>query len=142
MIFTESSSAFVERFKYSVISSPLLSPSLLQPHIARLPRLPGHHSRDSSLGSSEISHRPIHSLPQDHQYYTFFLALALVTVLFGAGYYFASLVLFGISTLLLYICNPESSSKYDMTPVRALESSNAAFSSYYCQSIWIHLMIL
>ncbi|GAW07170.1 hypothetical protein LENED_009144 [Lentinula edodes] len=116
MIFTESSSAFVERFKYSVISSPLLSPSLLQPHIARLPRLPGHHSRDSSLGSSEISHRPIHSLPQDHQYYTFFLALALVTVLFGAGYYFASLVLFGISTLLLYICNPESSSKYDMTP--------------------------
>ncbi|KAJ3918712.1 hypothetical protein F5877DRAFT_41976 [Lentinula edodes] len=113
---SQSSSAFVERFKYSVISSPLLSPSLLQPHIARLPRLPGHHSRDSSLGSSEISHRPIHSLPQDHQYYTFFLALALVTVLFGAGYYFASLVLFGISTLLLYICNPESSSKYDMTP--------------------------
>ncbi|KAJ4489092.1 hypothetical protein C8R41DRAFT_835869 [Lentinula lateritia] len=116
MIFTESSSAFVERFKYSVISSPLLSPSLLQPHIPRLPRLPGHHSRDSSLGSPEISHRPIHSLPQDHQYYTFFLALALVTVLFGAGYYFASLVLFGISTLLLYIWNPESSSKYDMTP--------------------------
>ncbi|KAJ3863288.1 hypothetical protein EV359DRAFT_82519 [Lentinula novae-zelandiae] len=108
--------SFVERFKYSVISSPLLSPSLLQPHIPRLPRLPGHHSRDSSLGSPEISHRPIHSLPQDHQYYTFFLALALVTVLFGAGYYFASLVLLGISTLLLYIWNPESSSKYDMTP--------------------------
>ncbi|KAJ4474927.1 hypothetical protein J3R30DRAFT_3706717 [Lentinula aciculospora] len=111
-----STSAFVERFKYNVISSPLLSPSLLQPHVPRSHRLPGHHSRDSSLGPSDISNQPTHSLPQDPQYYTFFLTLALVTVLFGAGFYFTSLLLFGISASLLYIWNPESSSKYDMTP--------------------------
>ncbi|KAJ3774494.1 hypothetical protein FB446DRAFT_728663 [Lentinula raphanica] len=116
MIFDQSSSAFVERFKYSVISSPLLSPSLIQPHVPRSSRLPGHHSRDSSLGSSEFSHQPHHSLPQDSQYYIFFLALALVTVLFGAGYYPASLVLFGSSVALIYVLNSESSSKYDMTP--------------------------
>ncbi|KAJ3983266.1 hypothetical protein F5890DRAFT_1524233 [Lentinula detonsa] len=116
MISKQSSSAFVERFKYSVISSPLLSPSLLQPHNHRPPRLPGHHSRDSSPNPSDFSQQPTHSLPQDPQYYTFFLALALVTVLFGAGYYFTSLALFGISVALLHIWNSESSSKYDMAP--------------------------
>ncbi|KAJ3784917.1 hypothetical protein GGU11DRAFT_800136 [Lentinula aff. detonsa] len=116
IISNQSSSAFVERFKYSVISSPLLSPSLLQPHNHRPPRLPGHHSRDSSPTPSDFSQQPTHSLPQDPQYYTFFLALALVTVLLGAGYYFTSLALFGISVALLHIWNFESSSKYDMTP--------------------------
>ncbi|KAJ4000354.1 hypothetical protein F5050DRAFT_1731824 [Lentinula boryana] len=116
VISNQSSSAFVERFKYSVISSPLLSPSLLQPYNHRPPRLPGHHSRDSSPNPSDFSQQPTHSLPQDPQYYTFFLALALVTVLFGAGYYFTSLALSGISVALLHIWNFESFSKYDMTP--------------------------
>ncbi|KAF9068434.1 hypothetical protein BDP27DRAFT_1327344 [Rhodocollybia butyracea] len=114
MISKQASSAFVERFKYNVISSSLLSSSILQPHNTQLPRLPGHHSRNSSLEPSETL-QPIHSLSTDTQYYTFFLALALITILFGAGYYFASLLLFGISASLLYIWDPESS-KHDMTP--------------------------
>ncbi|KAE9405441.1 hypothetical protein BT96DRAFT_963912 [Gymnopus androsaceus JB14] len=115
MVLTQSSSAFVERFKYSVISSSLLSSSLVQPNNLRPPRLPGHHSRNSSLDTPETSHQPIHSLPSDSSHYIFFLALALVTVLFGAGYYFTSALILGISASLLYIWNPESS-KYDMTP--------------------------
>ncbi|KIK57020.1 hypothetical protein GYMLUDRAFT_87054 [Collybiopsis luxurians FD-317 M1] len=116
MVTTQSSEAFVERFKYSVISSSLLSSSLVQPHSSHVPRLPGHHSRNSSIEPSESHSQPFHSLPHDSQYYTLLLALAFAALLFGTGYYFTSALVFGISTSLMYFCNPESPSKYDMTP--------------------------
>ncbi|KAF5386411.1 hypothetical protein D9757_006676 [Collybiopsis confluens] len=93
-----SSGAFVERFKYSVISSSLLASSLVQPHAAQMPRIPGHHSRTPSFEFRETRHQqPIHSLTHDSQYHTFLLALAFAALLFGTGYYLTSVLVFGTS---------------------------------------------
>ncbi|THU94925.1 hypothetical protein K435DRAFT_724126 [Dendrothele bispora CBS 962.96] len=122
------SSAFVERFKYSVISSSLLSSSLAPPHTHNLRayspqppgKLPSSHSRDSSVDQSSQSDshslQPVHSLSSETPYYLFFLALSIVTVFFGAGHYFFSVTLFVASAFLLYIYNLDVSSKQDMTP--------------------------
>ncbi|KAF5338050.1 hypothetical protein D9758_014257 [Tetrapyrgos nigripes] len=120
-------SAFVERFKYSVISSSLLSTSLTAPHTnwrGHSPhppgKLPSDHSRQSSVDrSSESSfhaQQPVHSLSSDTPYYLFFLALSIVTVFFGAGYYILSIALFAASAFLLYIYNQDFASKHDMAP--------------------------
>ncbi|KAK7445121.1 hypothetical protein VKT23_014989 [Stygiomarasmius scandens] len=144
-----SSTAFVERFKYAVISSSLLSSSLAPPkqlgthrnlreHSPHPPgKLPSsnQHSRESSLASSASSsspqhqHEPVHSLlfSSEQPYQLFFLALAFVTVFFGAGYYFLSMSLFAASAFLLYIYNMDLASRHDMTP--SLDTLNELISA-------------
>jgi hypothetical protein len=127
-------SAFVERFKYSVISSSLLSTSLTPPHTnwrEHSPhppgKLPSNHSRQSSFDrssdSSSHAHQPVHSLSSDTPYYLFFFALSIITVFFGAGYYFLSVALFAASAFLFYIYNQDTASKHDMAPVCSIFSS-------------------
>ncbi|KAF9257586.1 hypothetical protein L218DRAFT_981968 [Marasmius fiardii PR-910] len=84
---SQSFNAFVERFKYNVISSSLLSSTLTTSH---------GHSRSSSIETNQQQHS--HSLTS--QYSTFSLAIALLIILIGTGYYLSSL---SLGAFLLYI---------------------------------------
>ncbi|KAK7023503.1 hypothetical protein VNI00_016721 [Paramarasmius palmivorus] len=117
----QTSTALVERFKYSVISSSLLSTSLstTQTHRRYSSDIPGDiHSRSSSIDRTEANQpqQPTltHSLGNSEPHYLISaLALALVTVVFSAGYYgFSALI--GVS--YLYIFMQDSTSKHAMTP--------------------------
>ncbi|KAJ8096396.1 hypothetical protein PM082_011558 [Marasmius tenuissimus] len=126
---SQSFSAFTEKFKYNVISSSLLSSSLTTTHTSRHTpdHIPGNlstesrgHSRSSSVTSTETNQqqhqqqhlKSSHSLVSESQYLIFSVATALLTVLFGAGYYCSSV---SIGAILLYIFKNSSSSTF-MTP--------------------------
>ncbi|KAL0575442.1 hypothetical protein V5O48_006533 [Marasmius crinis-equi] len=119
---SQSFSAFTEKFKYSVISSSLLSSSLTTtPHTRRTTPndIPGNlhsraHSRNSSVSSTSSNPQihPSHSFISESQYVTFSLAIAFLTILFGAGYYCTSV---SLAAILLYIFKNNSSSTF-MTP--------------------------
>ena len=124
---SQSFSAFTEKFKYNVISSSLLSSSLTTTHTSRhTPNdIPGNlrtesrgHSRSSSVSSAETNQQHLkspHSLVSESQYYIFSVAIALLTISFGAGYYCSSV---SIGAILLYIFKNSSPSTF-MTPVSA-----------------------
>ncbi|KAK1224280.1 hypothetical protein PQX77_012819 [Marasmius sp. AFHP31] len=131
---SQSFSAFTEKFKYNVISSSLLSSSLTTTtttsHASRPTPdhiIPGNlssrgHSRSSSASTSASTEtnnqeqqqhlKPTHSLISSSQYLIFSVATALLTILFGAGYYCSSV---SIGAVLLYIFKNSSASTF-MTP--------------------------
>jgi hypothetical protein len=120
------SSPFIERFKYTVISSSLLAPSLPTPHPCRSPRcspnIPGKlfHSGGSALDVEQsITLPPIpHSEPS---YAPISFAAGLAAVSFSVGYPFLFLVSV-MATLLLYFNfnSRTETSKHDMTSVGIL----------------------
>ncbi len=119
----KSPNPFAERFKYDIISSSLLSPTLQTPHhrSTRTPPIPGNlHSRNSSMDTSSTAppHSPPHATPQEPNYTTPSL-LAIATGFFYLAEHtflsLISLVAVGFSLRSLYIMN--DSSKIDMTPV-------------------------
>ncbi|KAF8888090.1 hypothetical protein BD779DRAFT_1525528 [Infundibulicybe gibba] len=119
------SNPFVERFKYDVISSSLLASSLATPYPRRRslsPSLPGKlildHSRKSSV---DVSPTPL-STVQSAPYWGPSLVLALIVVLFSAGYNFlgVSSIAGAIFLLPQYKC-PDGTLKPDMTqPLESL----------------------
>ena len=122
----KSPNPFAERFKYDIISSSLLSPTLQTPHhrSTRTPPIPGHlHSRNSSVDTSSTSPPlpPPHPSPEEPNYTTSSL-LAIATAFFYlTDHTFLTLVssvAVAFSLRSLYIMN--DSSKIDMTPVGGL----------------------
>ncbi|KAF8336159.1 hypothetical protein F5887DRAFT_987397 [Amanita rubescens] len=118
----KSPNPFAERFKYDIISSSLLSPTLQTPYhrSTRTPPIPGNlHSRNSSADTSSTFPPlpPPHATPQEPNYTTPSL-LAIATAFFYlADHMFltlVSLVAVAFSLRSLYIMN--DSSKIDMTP--------------------------
>ncbi|KAG7094384.1 hypothetical protein E1B28_007984 [Marasmius oreades] len=113
---SQSFSAFVERFKYNVISSSLLSTTLTTPYTPRATShgIPGNlhthgHSRSSSTETNQQTQdtQPSHSLISDSHYFIFSLAISLLIILFGAGYYLSSL---SLGAFLLYISTTDTTS--------------------------------
>ncbi|ESK87444.1 hypothetical protein Moror_11619 [Moniliophthora roreri MCA 2997] len=137
---SQSSTALVERFKYSVISSSLLSTSLnpTQTHRRYSSDIPGNlHSRSSSVDHTETNTHlstsiSTHSLESPFQYFISSLALALVTISFRAGYYGISAL---ICALLLYILMTDSPTKHAMTP-----SLNALSDLISAGNVWDSLV--
>ncbi|TFK39688.1 hypothetical protein BDQ12DRAFT_649037 [Crucibulum laeve] len=120
-------SPFVERFKYSVISSTLLAPSLPGLHTPRTPRstsIPGKldHSRDSSI-DTPLSATQLPMFPPEAHYGLMSLAVVLAAALFSAGYPFLAILLSAISFFIVYnIKAMTDTPKTDMTPsLEALE---------------------
>ncbi|KAF8628710.1 hypothetical protein AX17_005933 [Amanita inopinata Kibby_2008] len=113
---------FVERFKYDIISSSLLSPTLQTPHhrSVRTPPIPGRlsHSRSNSVETHiDTPHPPpTASTPQGPSYFTPSLAIAAVAVFCLTGH--VSLALFSAAAVaaalhVMHVMN--DSSKLDMT---------------------------
>lgn len=98
-------SPFVEKFKYNVISSSLLSPALPAPYSRRSSRylsVPGKlHSRASSM---DLDHGiPITPVPPSEPFYgVISLSTASVAILFSAGYPFFAWIALIVTLLLLY----------------------------------------
>jgi len=119
---SSASSPFTERFKYTVISSSLLAPSLPTPHPARSPRvshiIPGklfQNEESSSTVDQSVSPPIPHS---DPSYVPLSFAAGLAAVSFGVGYPFLFLVSV-MATLFLYFSLNSTTevSKHDMTCV-------------------------
>ncbi|KAK0501761.1 hypothetical protein EDD18DRAFT_1144248 [Armillaria luteobubalina] len=103
--FTSTSRPFVERFKYDIISSSLLSTSLSNSRLARPTSgsIPGGtlHSRTSSVDhSSSPSSAPT---PSSTEHWPPSTALAMVVIFFSAGYYFLALLSAAVIFLTVYI---------------------------------------
>ncbi|KAK0215008.1 hypothetical protein IW262DRAFT_1440545 [Armillaria fumosa] len=103
--FTSTSRSFVERFKYDIISSSLLSTSLSNSRPARPTSgsIPGGtlHSRTSSVDhSSPPSSAPTPSPPES---WPPSVALAMLFIFFNTGYYFLALLSAGVMFLTVYI---------------------------------------
>ncbi|KAF8972738.1 hypothetical protein BDZ97DRAFT_2070616 [Flammula alnicola] len=124
------SNSFIERFKYSVISSSLLAPSLSTPHPGRTHRsLPGklQHSRASSMDLDRpASPSPIP--PSDPSYGPISFAAVLAAVFFSIGFPFFPLILMMATLFLLYnFISMTETSKHDMTSsLNALDDLVAA----------------
>ncbi|KIM39660.1 hypothetical protein M413DRAFT_447124 [Hebeloma cylindrosporum] len=135
---SSASSPFIERFKYTVISSSLLAPSLPTPHPCRPPRsssIPGKlpHSRGSSLDFSRSITPPPTSHPEP-SYAPISFAAGSAAIFFSMGYPFFFLVS-AVATLLLYF-NLNSMTemfKHDMTPsFNALDDLVAVNKAWEC----------
>ncbi|KAK0466754.1 uncharacterized protein EV420DRAFT_1325585 [Desarmillaria tabescens] len=131
--FTSTSRPFVERFKYDIISSSLLSTSLSNSRPVRLmsESIPGGtlHSRTSSVDhSSPPSSAPTSSPPE---YWLPSVALAMVVVFSSAEYYFLALLSVGVMFLTVYV--EKFDAKGDVSPVmdtlKDLISANDAWNS-------------
>ncbi|PBK99957.1 hypothetical protein ARMGADRAFT_1059950 [Armillaria gallica] len=131
--FTSTSRPFVERFKYDIISSSLLSTSLSNSRPARPTSgsIPGGtlHSRTSSVDhSSPPSSAPT---PPSPEYWLPSVALVMVVIFFSAGHYFLALLPAGVMFLTVYI--QTSDGKGDVSPVmdalNDLISANDAWNS-------------
>ncbi|KAK2464029.1 hypothetical protein APHAL10511_003973 [Amanita phalloides] len=113
---------FVERFKYDIISSSLLSPTLQTPHHrpVRTPPIPGRlklHSRDSSVDAPSAPPPPNLIAPQEPSYITPSLLVVAVAFFYLTGHTLLVLIFSAAVALLLhslYVMN--DSSKIDMTP--------------------------
>ena len=107
---------FVERFKYNVISSSLLSRSLpISTRIPGSPFWPGKfrrsHSRHTSLDSQALQPpEPTRSAPP-------YWSSATIVLLFSSGYHSLAVVLLGATLYYIYLYQSDTT-KPDMTPVR------------------------
>ncbi|PPQ68050.1 hypothetical protein CVT26_007334 [Gymnopilus dilepis] len=116
---TPASSSFVEKFKYNVISSSLLAPSLPTSHSGRSLRtlsIPGklNHSRTSSLDLSSTV--PASAFSSDPSYGPISFSIASLAVFFSIGYpFFSMLSLFATLFLLYHFFYMTETSKHDMT---------------------------
>ncbi|KAF8874053.1 hypothetical protein CPB84DRAFT_1798036 [Gymnopilus junonius] len=115
-----SSNSFIEKFKYNVISSSLLAPSLPTSHSGRPSRtlfIPGklNHSRTSSLDlNSLVSVSPAFS--SDPSYGPISFSIASFMVFFSIGYpLFTMLSFFATLFLLYHLFHMTETSKHDMT---------------------------
>ncbi|KDR80851.1 hypothetical protein GALMADRAFT_91528 [Galerina marginata CBS 339.88] len=114
------SNPFVERFKYNVISSSLLAPSLPAPYPKRPSRtslsIPGRlHSRTPSV---ELEHSASSSLtsPSDPSYGPISFAILSFAVFFSIGYPFLAFLSFLTTIFLLYqVLYMTETPKHDMT---------------------------
>ncbi|KAF8806915.1 hypothetical protein BYT27DRAFT_7338887 [Phlegmacium glaucopus] len=129
-------SPFVEKFKYNVISSSLLSPSLPTLHSRRSSKslsIPGKllHSRASSM---DIDHDiPITPVPPSEPSYGMItLSTASVVALFATGYPLLALIALTVTLLLVYnFLSTTDSHQSDMTP-----SFNALDELIQANQIW------
>ena len=119
-------SPFVEKFKYNVISSSLLSPALPTPYPRRSSRslsVPGKlHSRASSMDLDHGS--PITPIPPSEPYYGIIsLSTASVVALFSVGYLLFAFLALIITLLLVYnFISTTDSHRSDMSAVRTITS--------------------
>ncbi|KAH9479252.1 hypothetical protein JR316_0007840 [Psilocybe cubensis] len=120
----KSSNSFVEKFKYNVISSTLLAPSLPASHGRRSSRnfsIPGklHHSATPSEDfdrpiSPSLSPPPINS--QDLSYGPITVAVGLFSIAMSIGYSFLALIFAMVALFLLYhLTHTAETPKHDMT---------------------------
>ena len=115
-------SPFVEKFKYNIISSSLLSHALSSPYSRRSSSLslPGKlvHSRESS---KDHGHSPITSVPPSEPSYGIISFLtASAAALFSTGYLFLALIALIVTLLLVYnFVSTTDLHQSDMTTVRA-----------------------
>lgn len=132
--FISSSRPFVERFKYDIISSSLLSTSLSNSRPARhiSKSIPGGtlHSRTSSVDHSATlsSSHPTTSPPE---YWLPSVALAMVVIFSSAGHYFLALLSAGVMFLTVYVQKFDAGN--DVSPLldtlKDLISANDAWNS-------------
>ncbi|KAJ8695481.1 hypothetical protein PTI98_008082 [Pleurotus ostreatus] len=119
--FSQQPSPFIERFKYDVISSSLLSSSLSASRRPSSPCIPGQLRSKSRSRSLDYNQPP---LPQDaniktNQYsdvttrYNHGL-LVLAVAAFGAGFYLLSALVFGAAYIQ---ATSEGTQRHDMAPV-------------------------
>ncbi|KAK0202388.1 hypothetical protein DFS33DRAFT_1504353 [Desarmillaria ectypa] len=131
--FTSTSRPLVERFKYDIISSSLLSTSLSNSRPARpvSESIPGGtlHSRTSSVDHSSPPSSP--PTPSPPEYWLPSVALAMVVILSSAEYYFLALLSAGVMFLTVYVQNFDAIG--DVSPVmdalKDLISANDAWNS-------------
>ncbi|KAG6909789.1 hypothetical protein DXG01_015282 [Tephrocybe rancida] len=128
--FLSPSSPFVERFKYDVVSSTLLSVSLPPIYIRTprtpLPTFPGQlsHSRTSSISTNQNTSTPLPIASSDSSYLIPTLALLAFAVFFQAQNTFLTFVSLGIT---VYTFNASEAPKHDTSP--SLESLNELIAS-------------
>lgn len=117
---------FVERFKYDIISSSLLSPTLQTPHhrSVKTPPIPGNlHSRNSSVDTTSTSPPPPLPpvTPQEPNYTITSLLVVATAFFYLTEHTFSTLICsaaVAFSLRSLYVLNDLS--KLDMTPVCGL----------------------
>lgn len=137
--FSEHRSPFVERFKYDVISSSLLSSTISVPHAGGSrsvsPIIPGRLTRSNSRTHSDDDNRSLDVSPDVQgldrhasntlaiagtEDWTIMSAFAVVAVIFNMGYYLISVLSLGGAMYYLYQHKSDKLSKPDMNPVSVL----------------------
>lgn len=121
---------FVEKFKYNVISSSLLSPALPTTHSRRSSTplsVPGKlHSRASSLDHGVPTTPATPVPPSDPSYAMISLLTALTVTIFSTGYLLLALITLIVTLLLVYnLSSTTDSCQSDMIVVCVLSLSCA-----------------
>lgn len=129
--------AFAERFKYAIISSPLLSPGFASspvPHLHRRsvsPSFPGrlasNHSRSTSLTESSVTDQISLTIPTEPETHVWPLTLSitLAAAALGAQFYALSVLLLASTLYYMHVHRWDIHSKPDIiTPVSFFNSND------------------